>query len=252
METLKNLNNYEEKIFSQNGEDGILKQIFKVIKTTNKYFVEFGTEYGGECNTRYLRENMGFNGLMMDGQYENKNINLHKEFITAENINKLFSKYNVPLEFDLLSIDIDFNDWYIWNALDNKYRPRVVVIEYNADHKPNIDKLVPYHSQEGWDGSNYFGASILAFEKLANKKKYTLLASDKKGVNLFFVKTDILPLNFKKSLDTIYFHSSYNDDGRGKGHKLDILKRQYIKAEYILNNEEQNIKNKIEIIKSGY
>ena len=105
-----------------------------------------------------------------------------------------------------------------------EYKPRVLVIEYNADHTPDQDKLVPYDDRDVWDGSNYFGASILAFKKLGIKKGYTLLASDKKGVNLFFVRTDILPKNWvDKPIEKIYRTSSYGDDGRGKGHRIDVL-----------------------------
>ena len=84
---------FEKKIYSQNGEDGVLQKIFTLIGTTNKYYVEFGVEDGRECNTRILRGS--WTGLLMDGGYEDLEINLHQEFITAENVVDLFKKYDV-------------------------------------------------------------------------------------------------------------------------------------------------------------
>src|ERR1700722_3810434 len=107
--TTIDLREYEKRVFSQNGEDGVLEAIFNTIGKTNQYYVEFGVESGAECNTRYLKDRYHWKGLLMDGGYQNESINLRKEFITAENINALFQKYDVPKQFDLLSIDIDFN-----------------------------------------------------------------------------------------------------------------------------------------------
>lgn len=103
-----NLNNFEQKIWSQNGEDGITMKLIELLDINEqKFYVEFGVENGNECNTKILRE-LKWDGLIMDGGYENKNINLQKEFITKENINELFKKYNVPkkLMFYLLILII--------------------------------------------------------------------------------------------------------------------------------------------------
>ena len=77
-----------------------------------KFFVEFGVEDGFECNTRILREKYKWDGLQMDGSHFNDSINLRKEWITKENIIDLFKKYNVPKNINLLSVDIDYNDFY--------------------------------------------------------------------------------------------------------------------------------------------
>lgn len=100
---------HELKIYSQNGEDGVLLWLFKNIGTANRppRFVEFGVENGIQCNTRFLRERLGWQGLMMDGSNENLQINLHREIITAKNINDLLTKYQTPASIDLLSIDLE-------------------------------------------------------------------------------------------------------------------------------------------------
>ena len=233
------LSQHERKIFSQNGEDGVIKKIFEVIKTTNKYYVEFGVENANECNTRNLRENCGWSGLLMDGGYEKKEIGLYQEFITAENINELFRKYNVPQEFDLLSIDIDYNDFYVWKSLDEIYQPRVVIIEYNASHLPTEDKVVKYDANAVWDSTNYFGASIRALYNLGKLKGYSLIYANNQGVNLFFVKSSILGKIEHSFKDTnniflIYNSPKYGSDISG-GHRKDNKNREYVTSQEILS-----------------
>lgn len=228
------LSKCEKHFFSQNGEDGIIEAIFKAITPKDNYFVEIGTENGCECNTRYLREICGWKGLMIDGCHENPHINLQKEFVTAENINSLFAKYSVPHEFDLLSIDVDYNDFHLWKALDTRYQPRVVIIEYNALHAPNEDKITPYHANTGWDLTNYFGGSILAFFRLGQHKGYSLVCADNRGVNLFFIRKDVLEetniefLN-RDQVDLIYRLPNYGL-GPKQGHRQDILYRPYLSS----------------------
>jgi hypothetical protein len=240
-----NLSKFEKKIFSQNGEDGVIEKIFQTIGVKNKYFVEFGVEDGAECNTRYLREVLGWTGLMMDGSHENCSINLRKEFITAKNINELLKKYGVPLGFDLLSIDIDYNDFYVWYAIKN-YRPRVVVIEFNATHLPEEDKVVIYNPNYMWDFTNYYGASILTLAKLGNLKGYTLVYVDRRGVNLFFIRSDILKkFSFKNSgnVQKLYKSPKFGNGPNG-GHREDHLHRQYFNfdeaCEFIRQNLEES------------
>lgn len=231
------LSKFEKKVFSQNGEDGVIEKIFNEIGTTNSYYVEFGVENGLECNTRYLREKKNWKGLLMDGGYANPAINLKKEFITRENITSLFVKYKVPSEFDLLSIDIDYNDFYVWNAIKD-YKPRVVVIEYNSTHLPNEDKIVVYNAKGRWDGTNYFGASILSLTRLAKKKGYTLVYANNNGVNLFFVRNDLLkklktPFKDAGNINLIYRPPTYGNGPNG-GHAADPKKRPFVSSASII------------------
>ena len=117
---------------------------------------------------------------------------MHREFVTADNINSLFTKYHVPFEFDLLSIDIDGNDLWVWNSIEPRWRPRVVVIEYNSSVGPSVCLTIPYDAAFYWDGTTYFGSSLQALSVLAELRGYTLVACDSRGVNAFFVRTNLV------------------------------------------------------------
>jgi len=183
---------FESRTFSQNGEDGVIAAIFDAIGSTNQYVVEFGAGVGGEeCNTRLLIE-QGWTGLRMDGVDQPEPSDIRQEFITAENINELFVKYAVPDEFDLLSIDIDSNDYWILRAIDERYRPRVLVMEYNASLGPVARKTIPYDPNHVWDVSSFYGASLGALAAAAGDRGYSLIGCERVGVNCFFVRNDCL------------------------------------------------------------
>jgi len=161
----------KKKVYSQNGEDGVISEIFKRIGIYSKFAVEFGVEDGTECNTRYLKKK-GWKVLQMDGGEDNPTY-VKREFINAGNINKLFKKYSVPNDLDLLSIDIDSNDFWVWKAINKKYIPKLVVIEYNATISIDSAMSIEYNKNQIWDGgSDYFGASLLAMYRLARAKGY--------------------------------------------------------------------------------
>jgi len=202
------LTRFEMQVFSQFGEDGILREIFRRIGTTNKYFVEFGVEDGSETNSTYLLY-QDWKGLWIDGDerftsaikescanaISQKKLTVITSFITAENIESIFARGNVPEEFDLLSIDIDRNDYYIWKAITH-YRPRVVIIEYNAVFPPGDHFVVPYDANAMWDKSSNYGASLEALAKLGEEKGYKLVAGSFAGLNAFFVREDVMGDHF--------------------------------------------------------
>jgi hypothetical protein len=207
----KRLNPYQFKIFSQHGEDGIIAEIFRRIGTTNRSFVEFGASDGRENNTAYLLRTGGWGGLWIDADTEALNLarsNFRNEIaegrltvtealITAENIEDLFKQGKVPAEPDLLSIDIDHNDYHVWNKIIN-YRPRCVVIEYNGSFAPTISWVVPY-DPKAWGNTGFGcgnGASLKALEELGHKKGYSLVNCEMAGVNAFFVRDDLLKDHF--------------------------------------------------------
>lgn len=193
----------EKKIWSQNGEDGVIEAIFNLIGTTNKYYVEFGGG-GGECNTRNLKDN-GWSGLWMDCSFGPPDFpDVHREFITAENINGLLDKYDVPQKPDLMSIDLDGNDYWVWRAITR--RPRVVVIEYNGYLPVDSRNVIKYDPRFQWAGNSYFGAGLGALSVLGESNGYRLAYVDFQLVNAFFIKNETIPANinfdFRKTIRT--------------------------------------------------
>jgi len=215
----------ERKEYAQNLEDGIINAIFAKIGTTNKSYVEFGVEDGIECNTRYLLKHKGWTGLLMDGAHENESLNLRSAFITAENIEELFTKYHVPPAFDLLSIDIDGNDYWVWSAIQ-QYTPRVVIIEYNACHPWHESKTIPYDAKFIWNKTDYYGATLQALVKLGKEKGYTLVAKDSYGVNAFFVQEAIAKQHFKATDPQSLYHPAAFKGKKG-GHPKDPKQRPW-------------------------
>lgn len=181
------------RVFSQFGADGILHKIFEDIGTTSRWYVEFGTQDNAvECNTRHLRAECGWDGLLMDGGSSMPAINLHQEFITAENILTLFNKYKVPRNLDLLSIDIDGNDWHVMHSIlrAKLWRPRVIVVESALILGCCRDWVSTYDPAHKWDGSCYGSASPMAFFNLARRFQYTLVAVA--SPDLYFIHDSVL------------------------------------------------------------
>jgi hypothetical protein len=119
------------------------------------------------------------------------NLKIQNAFINAENIQSLFDKADAPIEPDLLSIDIDYNDYYIWKAITN-YKPRILVIEYNSIFRPDTHFVVKYNANRMWDKTSHFGASLLALEQLGIEKDYCLVGCVFTGSNAFFVRKDLI------------------------------------------------------------
>jgi hypothetical protein len=196
----RKLNSFEAQAFSQNGEDGILAEIFHRIGMDSKIFVELGVGDGLENNTVFLLF-QGWRGFWIEGdakankqitRYFSDSISANKlkvaqTFITAENIATTLDSMGAPKRIDLLSVDIDQNTYHIWAAL-HSFKPRVVVVEYNANFSPSVDWVINYRAHRSWDKSMYFGASLKAFERLGRSLGYELIGCDSSGTNAFFIQ----------------------------------------------------------------
>src|SRR4051794_7889501 len=168
----KSLMPFGHRVYSQNDEDGIIDEIFTRIGTTNRSFVEFGVGDGTENNSMYLLA-QGWSGAWIEANPQtaklvatklspltkNGQLRFKQAFVTAEGIESLFDELGVPPEPDMACIDIDGNDLWVWKAI-NRFRPRLVVIEYNAAMGPKLDWTVPYRADRTWDGSRNHGASL--------------------------------------------------------------------------------------------
>lgn len=236
----KNIQSLDEvafQVFSQWGEDGIIQYIISQIAIPNKIFIELGVEKYTESNTRFLLINNYWQGLVIDGCkldirfikndfiYWKYNITAYNDFITKENINSLISSFTSCSDIGLLSIDIDGNDYWIWEAID-VVKPRIVVCEYNTVFGNTQKVSIPYEksfTQTKAHFSNlYYGASLGALCFLAEKKGYDFIGTATSGVNAFFIRKD-LAASFVTYNAITGFHESVNRSSKDKKGRLNFL-----------------------------
>ena len=190
---------YEHQTFSQNGEDGIINEIFNRLGITKGEFIEIGTGDGSENNTRFLLE-LGWKGTWIDGNpnclksinnnfghfISSKKLNAQLNFVDSDNINSILKKNNVSPDVDLLSLDLDLTTHLVWKAL--KYiTPKVLVIEYNGFFPKNTLWQANIKGNESWDGSINMGASLSSIIKISEDKNYKFMGTELSGTNAFFV-----------------------------------------------------------------
>lgn len=218
--SLPSFDDVEFRAYSQNGEDGILLYLFALLGAPTKRCVEICAGEGFECNSANLIINHGWRALLVDG--DEAKVQRAKDFydpnrstswfpphiahawVTAENVDQYIRGYGFDGDIDLLSLDLDGNDYWIWKAMES-VRPRVVVAEYNCAWGPTESRTVPYRAdftnppKEGVPKSEnlYFGASLAAMTKLARSKGLRLVGTQRWGFNAFFVREgigeDLLP-----------------------------------------------------------
>jgi hypothetical protein len=205
----KSLIPYGRKVYSQNDEDGILQEIFKRIGIVYGSFVEFGVETGLENNTRGLLH-QGWSGLWIESQAERVatmhhamsrtvsrgQLRIIHSLVTRDNINDLIASCFSQNEIDLLSVDVDGNDYHLVEAL-TCVRPRVMVIEYNAKFAPPIEYCMAYNPSHVWNGSDNFGVSLKFLELHLRPKGYVLVGCNITGANAFFVRDDLAGDHFQ-------------------------------------------------------
>lgn len=222
------------KVHSQFEEDGLLLLIFAIIGTTNKTCVEIGCSDGRECNTSNFILYHGWKGLLMDGdkgnvergnvffgKHPNTNFNppqFKQVWITKDNINDLLTASGYSGEIDLLSIDIDGNDYHILNAI-TAIQPRVVLCEVNGWIPPTESITIPYKEDfYCWDKPYpevfFRSLSPAAAVKLMQQKGYRLVASHREGFNLFFIKNELGTQHLPAITAEEVYNRVINDGGR--------------------------------------
>jgi hypothetical protein len=204
---LEGLHQNEFKVYSQWGEDGIIQMLLQHVNIGQRVFIEFGVQDYTESNTRFLLINNNWSGLIIDGSEQNiqyvkndpvywrYNLKAEYAFIDKDNINSLVKRNGISGDIGLLSIDIDGNDYWVWEAID-VVNPRIVICEYNSLWGDREAVTIPYSSNffrtESHFSNLYYGASIVALTNLANSRGYSLVGSNKAGNNIFFVRNDLL------------------------------------------------------------
>jgi hypothetical protein len=201
------------RAYSQNGEDGLLLLLFSVIGTTNKEVVEICAGTGVECNAANLIVNHGWRGLLVDGDAKNLAIGrdfysnhpttrivggptLKQAWITTSNVNRIVRQAGFTGDIDLLSMDIDGNDYWILSAL-TEVRPRAIVLEYQTAWGP--DNSLTQRYEEDFHISQVApnrslprcGASLAAFNKLLKARGYRLVGKERNCFNAFFLRDDV-------------------------------------------------------------
>jgi hypothetical protein len=219
------------RLHSQNQEDGLLWTLFHETGVEHAKFVELGSGASGGNAAMFAAE-CGWTGLMVEGnkgsaEYAGRrfpNVTAVCAWITPESINQLLEQYGYTGEVDLLSLDIDGNDYWVWDAL-TACRARVVVLEYNSMFGPDRAVTIPYDPAFNRRDHRfcYFGASLTALTRLSARKGYRLVAVEPTGVNAFFVRDDVAP-QIPACEPSRAFHmvDKYNQLVRDKG--IDVFK----------------------------
>jgi hypothetical protein len=254
----------EFQVFSQWGDDGIIQYLINNIDIENKTFVEFGVENYRESNTRFLLINNKWHGLVIDGS--EKNISFIKNdpifwathlfakqaFIVKENINQLIQYEFLDKGYDkkigILSVDIDGNDYWIWETI-NVVDPTIVIVEYNATYGDTNKWTIPYIGdfvRNNYDNTRqYWGASLNAFCHLAEQKGYDFVGCNSNGNNAYFIKKEknrLRKLTAQEGYKRAFFREYKNKDNEYvsakdapallKGKKIfDLDKNQIIEIE---------------------
>jgi hypothetical protein len=203
-----NLNDYEFKIFSQFGDDGIIQYLIKHVEIRNEIFIEFGVENYLESNTRFLMMNNNWSGFVMDGSeeamnslknqawYPNYCLTHQAVFIDRDNINALLESTGFS-NIGLLHIDLDGNDYHILKEIAmSGLNPSIIIMEYNSVFGKERYITVPYDRNfvrtKSHFSNLYFGASLPALNHVATEKGYSLIGCNLAGNNAYFLRKDLL------------------------------------------------------------
>jgi len=187
------------RISSQNQEDGLTLALLHEAGPTSRRFIEIGSGLSGG-NGGFLAREWGWSGLMVDGnrdhmQQVGRRFPMTKAiaaWITRENINELITEHGYAGDIDLFSLDLDGNDYWIWQAVTVS-SPRVLIMEYNSMFGPDRAVTIPYDPtfDRHRHHSMYYGASLRALTRLNERKGYRLVAVEPAGVNAFYLRSDV-------------------------------------------------------------
>jgi len=212
------------RIQSQNEEDGITLALFARIGVVGRCFAELGAGTNGG-NSGFLAQECGWSGLMVEAsegrverlrqRFDTEQVQVSGSWITRENVNDLLTDHGLAGEIDLVSIDIDGNDYWVWEAL-TATQPRVVIVEFNASFGATRRVVVPYEAEFSRETSErphaYYGTSLGALASLADRKGYRLVLVEPRGINAYFLRNDV-----GADLDGVSAETAYARSAAGMG-----------------------------------
>jgi len=251
------LRDAEFKVFSQFGDDGIIQYLIHRLAPLSDSFVEFGVENYRESNTRFLLLNNNWRGLVMDGDegsinyiqqdeiYWRHTLIARRAFVTRDNINDLLKEAGFVGEVGLLSIDIDGNDYWVWEKL-TVIKPVIVIVEYNSIFGPDLAVTIPYDPSfarhEAHYSGQFWGASLAALTQLAEKKAYSLAGCNSAGNNAYFIRKDKIDNLPVLTVDEAFVDARFRDsrDKRGKLNHLTGAQRFQAIADLEVYDLRQN------------
>lgn len=187
-----------KNIYSQKGEELIIKNIFNQLNINNGFCIEFGAYDGVTVSNTKLLRNNGWNSLLIDCDYFSPEVEVYR--LNCDNVNNYFLSKNVPKDFDLLSVDIDGIDIYIIDKILNLFSPKVIITEFNRYFEKGISKAVLNDENFSWEGGTvYYGASYSAFEKMFLKHRYNIGIVQEQ--NIYAFREDIALLSKQTNYD---------------------------------------------------
>lgn len=241
----RNICEAEFKVFSQWGEDGIIQWIISKVPSIEPVFIEFGVEDYRESNTRFLLMNNNWKGLVLDGSEENvKKIEASSwywrydltalcAFVTKENINELIRQNGFHGDIGILSVDIDGNDYWVWEAVE-AVTPKVVICEYNsvfgAEKKVTILYDENFVRSQAHHSNLYCGASLASLIALGQSKGYICIGSNSAGNNAFFVHRSLEPFFESLSSEEAYVESRFRESRDINGKLSFLVGEERLKA----------------------
>lgn len=240
------LTSKEFRVFSQWGDDGIIQYLINQLNIQNKCFIEFGVGNYYESNTHFLLINNNWSGYIIDGSKKNidevrtnpffwrYDLNIKSAFIDTNNINDLLSQSRFE-NIGLLHIDLDGNDYWIFDAIDiEKYNPDILILEYNSNFGSNRCITIPYDANfsciEAHYSGQYFGASISAMNSLAVKKGYFLVGTNSAGNNAYFIKNKYSETIPSVSIEDCFNYAKFRDERNQNGELLFTSRESSINA----------------------
>ena len=232
------INDYEFKVFSQSGEDGIIQFLVANLRVGNRTFIEFGTEDFHESNCRFLMVKDGWSGFVIDGSPANMQrlrassfywrypLQCRAAFVTRENIRAILEESGFEKNPGILSIDIDGVDFYVLKELKD-WHPAILIVEYNALFGRQRAVSVPYDAQVSRARKHfsnlYYGASLAAFASLLAERDYALVGTNSTGNNAFFVRRSLLNEQVRELSVNDGFRESVFREGRDERNGLSFL-----------------------------